>query len=111
CGPTGRSRRAVTAFRPAPPARASGPRSCAAACTLRLAEDAAEDRVDVLGVVAEIEDGADLVLGQVLAQFLVGKKRLEEIHALLVEAHGVALHEDVGGLPRDAAAREFEQQA
>ena len=56
-----------------------------------FAEDAAENRVDVLGVVAHIELLADLLFRQRRAHVCVGEQFLEEILALFPDLHGVAL--------------------
>ena len=56
-----------------------------------FAEDAAENRVDVLGVVAQIELLADLLFRQRRAHVCVGEQFLEEILALFPDLHGVAL--------------------
>ena len=54
-------------------------------------EDAAENRVDVLGVITEVELLADLLFRQRHAHVRVREQFFEEILALFPDLHGVAL--------------------
>src|SRR4029077_8165778 len=69
-------------------------------------KDPSEDRIDVLGVIAEIEIFADILFGQGRAYIFVGKKFLKEISTLLPHLHGVSLHKTVSTLARDASLGE-----
>ena len=85
--------------------------------TLRLmsrlcgAEDPGEDRVDMLGVIAEVEFFADFGFRQGGAHFAVAQKFFEEVLALFPDLHGVALHEAIGILARQAGLGERQKHA
>src|SRR3546814_16327366 len=63
-----------------------------------FAEDAPEDRIDMLGVVAEVEFLANLFFGEGPAHLIIGKKFFKEILALLPYLHGLSLNQTLGVL-------------
>src|ERR1051325_10378451 len=64
----------------------------------RLPEDAAEDRVDVLRVVALVEERLELGRRQVPTHLVVLFQEVEEAALAVPHRHGVALHGAVGVL-------------
>ncbi len=75
------------------------------------AEDALEDRVDVGGVVAEVEKGGEFRGREGFRHVRVGLQELQEIATLAPHAHGIALHEAIAVLARDALVGERDQHA
>src|SRR5437868_708922 len=63
-----------------------------------LAEDAAEDRIDVLGVVALVEEALERVRQQIFGDILVDLEEIEEAPLALPGRHGVALDGEIGVL-------------
>ena len=79
--------------------------------TTSPAEDAAEDRVDVGEVVVEVEQGLELRGLERLGDVGIGLQERQELALAFPYRHGVALHEAVGVLARDALLGEGEQHA
>src|SRR3546814_17821012 len=77
----------------------------------RSAEDAGEDGVDVLGVVAGVEAGGELVVGDLAGNLRVGLQELQEVAFAAPDFHRVALPEAVGVLAADAGLGQRQQPA
>ena len=75
------------------------------------AEDALENRVDVRGVIVEVEHGFELGGRHLGRHVLVGLELGEEVLALFPRLHGVALDERIGVLAADAGLRQRQQHA
>lgn len=75
------------------------------------AEHAGENRIDVAGVVAEVEQGRDLRRRQVLADLGIGVQQVEELAAAVPCLHGVALHRAIGVLAAGALLGQGQQHA
>ena len=68
-------------------------------------------RINVLGVVGEVEAGVDLAGCQHRGYFGVGQKFGQEIGAFLPDPHGAALHQAVSVFAGDAVLGERQQHA
>src|SRR6187401_1138063 len=76
-----------------------------------LAEHALEDRVDVLGVVAHVEQRHELVVRQELPDLLVGAAQRQERGIAAPRLHGIALDGGVGVLATHALLGQRQQHA
>ena len=79
--------------------------------TSNLAKNPLEDRVDMLGMVAEIELLADLGFGERRSHFFVGKQFFKEISALFPHFHRISLDQRIALLAAETCLRKRQQNA
>jgi len=98
CATTGqnRPRRPIASHLREPASRGKPTVDAGQSIGCRSAEDALEDRVDVLGVVAHVEEGFEIRIRQRLLHVGVGLQKFEEVAFAAPDRHGVALDEAVG---------------
>src|SRR5215469_13208276 len=75
------------------------------------AKHALEDRVDLLEMISEVEVGFKLLLTQMFAHVLVGREQRQKVAIAGPDLHGIALHQPVGLLARDALLGQRQQHA
>ena len=63
------------------------------------AKDPAENRINMPGVIIEIEFVTNIILAQKFTDFRIAEQFLEKIPAMLPDLHRIALNEAVGILP------------
>ena len=70
-----------------------------------------ENRIDVLEVIAEVEQRLEFGGAQRLGDVLVGLQQRQELALAAPHRHGVALHQRIGVLARNALLRQRQQHA
>src|SRR6478752_4935634 len=75
------------------------------------AEHALEDRVDMLGVVAEVEHGLERLGWHFRGDFRIALELGQEVLAFLPRLHRVTLHETVAVLAADTGLGQREKHA
>src|SRR6184192_3955965 len=77
----------------------------------RLAKHALEDRIDMLGVIAKVEEFGELGLRQFRRDILVGLEKFQEIAFAAPDRHGIALDRGIGFFARHALLRQRQHHA